>query len=282
MSFDYCTLQDVKSWLVGLDVSDMPSNLDDIIKKQYIPWAKREVDRFVGENFDLTTINEFYDGSGSDSLILRHRPVHFVRNCVLRIIPQIEWFQFKRWFHLNHISQRGTVSSVRGGVEPNDTDAIPPYKFIEGSSVPSDLQTSDSGQVTATFNNTREQYEKSDLYVDTTRGILQIPPRILFLENQAVPFWNYTWLKGTQNIEVEYDYGYENLESLPDEVRSACAQLAAASVLANKGLFAGAGSISLSGKGGSRSFGESMYASTIKTYIESAKASLTPHQRIRV
>ena len=280
--FNYCTVNDVHAWLSGLDISEMPTTLDLIIEQQWIPWAKREIDRFVGENLDLTTTNEFYDGSGNNELILRHRPINFLRNVVLRIIPQVQWFQFKRWFHLNEINQTGIKVANRGGIDPVNDSQIPPYKFIDTDPVPDDLKTFKAVEVTAKFNNTTEQYEKADLHVDCRLGILKVPPRILFLENQAVPFWNYTWLRGTSNIEVEYDYGYKDLESLPSEIRAACAQLAAAAVLSNKGLFSGAGSVSLSMKGGSRSFGNALYGTHITTYLESAKQALTSHKRIRV
>jgi len=279
MSFLYCNLNDVKFWLAGLDISDMPENLDELIEQAYIPLAKREIDGFIGENLDLTTTNEFYDGSGSNTLILRHRPVSFVRNVVLRIIPQIEWFQFKRQFHLNHIDSTGVQIAERGGVEPIDDQVVPPLTFPQSAPVPDDLKV-DTGN-TGNFINTTEQYEKADLYVDCKLGLLAIPPRILFLENQAVPFWNYTWLLGTQNIEVEYDYGYKNLDNLPQEFRSACAQLVAAKVLHTKGLFSGAGSVSLNVEGLSKSFGDVHYGGHIKAFIAGAMAALTPFKRIR-
>ncbi len=282
MSFDYCTINDVRAWIAGLDVSDMTPNLDLLIEQQYIPWAKREVDRYIGQNVDLTTVHEFYDGSGNNELILRYRPVTFLRRAVLRLIPAISWFTFRRWFHLNEITIRGTKVTERGGVEPINERVNVPYAFISTDPVPEDLKTTDSGKVTASFNNTTDQYEKADLYIDARLGVLKIPPRILFLENQAVPFWNYTWLRGTSNIEVEYDYGYKDLESLPFEIRSACAQLVAAAILSTKGKFLGAGVMSVSLQGSSRSFGSGIYKEDIKSLIESAKLALAPHKRIRV
>lgn len=280
--FNYCTINDVRGWLAGLDVSDMPTNLDLIIEQQWIPWAKTEVDRFIGQNVDNTTVHEFYDGSGNDELVLRHRPVTFLRRAILRLIPSISWFTFRRWFHLNETTITGIKVTERGGVEPIDEAVTVPYTFIDTDPVPVDLQTSDSGQVTASFNNTTEQYERADLYIDTRLGILKIPPRILFLENQAVPFWNYTWLRGTSNIEVEYDYGYKDLESLPFEIRSACAQLVAAAVLSTKGLFLGAGATSVSLQGSSKSFSNVHYGGHIQNFIENAKTTLIPHKRLRV
>lgn len=278
MSFSYCTLDEVKMWLAGLDVSEMPTTLDLIIEQNYIPWAKRQVDTFIGENLDLTTVTEFYDGSGRIELILNHRPVSFLRKCVLRLIPSVQWFEFKRWFHINNVDQLGVTIAFKGGVEPNTQSDLPPYTFVSGSNVPPDT----IGVATATFNDTTDQFEKSDLIVDCKKGILSIPARILYLENQALPFWNYTWLRSPNNIEVTYDYGYKDLDSLPQEIRSAAAQLVAAAVLSTKGQFMGGGLSSFSLSSGSKSFGERPFASHIKSYIEGAKATLQTYKRIRV
>ena len=279
MSFNYCTVNDVKRWLAGVDVSEMPENLDAIIEQTWIPWAKREIDTYLGENFDSTAISEFYNGSGNNQLILNHRPITFLRKCVIRIIPSVKWIEFLRWFHINNISQLGIKVTERGGVEPVGNNK-PIYTFPIGALVPSDLQVSAGN--TGNFNNTDEQYEKSDLYVDCKLGILTIPPRILMLENQGVPFWNFTFLRGTDNIQVEYDYGYKDLESLPNEIRQACAQLVAAAVLENKGLFLGAGVVSLTHDGVSKSVGELLYGNYIKMYTESAKRTITAYKRITV
>lgn len=279
MGFNYCTLSDVKKYLAGLDVSEMPSTLDRLIEETYIPWAKREIDMYIGENLDLTTTNEFYDGTGGPEMVLRHRPISFLRNALLRIIPQVQWFQFRRWFHLNHITQTGVQIAERGGVEPIDEVVIPPYTFDAGSTVPADLIGSPK---TADFNNTTEQYERSDLFVNCKLGILIIPPRILFLASQGVPFWNYTWLRGYANIEVEYDYGYKDLESLPQEVRTAAAYLAAAEVLRTKGHFTGAGATSLTTESVPRSFRDIPHGGHIQMYMDGARRMLTPYKRIRV
>ena len=277
MGFDYCNLNDVKMWLAGVDVSEMPSSLDHIIEQTWIPWAKREIDSYVGENFDLTTVNEFYQGTGRKDLILNHRPISFVRNVVLRIIPALEWLQFKRWFHLNTTDQTGVSIAQRGGVQPIN-DASPIYTFDSSAPVPDDLK---SATPTGEFNNTTEQYEKADLLVDCRLGMLTVPPRVLFLEGSAVPFWNYTFINSTYNIEIEYDYGYKNLDVLPREIRNACSQLVAAAVLANKGQFTGAGASSITLDATSKSFGEMPYGSYIKSYIEGAKMSLRPYVRLR-
>jgi hypothetical protein len=279
MSFFYCNLNDVKTWLAGLDVSEMPPTLDLMIEQTWIPWAKRQIDMYLGENLDLTTVTEYLDGNGRIELILDHRPIRFLRRCVLRIIPSLQWYEFRRWFHINEIDITGLKIAERGGVEPIDSSVVTPYTFSESSPVPDDLK----GVIpTATFSDTTEQYERSDLFINCKLGMLSIPPRILYLENQAIPFWNYTWLRGIGNIEVSYDYGFKDFDSLPQEVRSAAAQFVAASVLANKGQFLGAGTSSLMTDSVSRSFGETMYAGHIKMFIESAKVILAPHKRLRV
>lgn len=282
MGFNYCSTLEVKSWLSGLDTSEMVSNLDSIIEQVWIPWAKRQVDLYCGENFDNTTIDEFYDGNGLVKLPLRHRPISFVRKVTLRIIPSIEWFDFRRWFHTNTIDQLGVDIAQRGGVEPVGLNPTTPYLFINTDPVPADLKTTNPLLVTGQFNNTTAQYERSDLFINCRLGMLEIPPRILFLENQAVPFWNYTWLRGNENIEIEYDYGYRSIDLLPVEFRNACAQFVAAAVLQNKGLFLGGGGLSLRQGETLSNFNEVPYAGHIKMYLENARQTLLSYKRIRV
>ena len=279
MGFNYCDKNEVFQWLAGLDVSDMPSSLDLIIEQNYIPWAKRQVDMYIGENLDSTTITEHYDGSGAVELILSHRPISFLRKCVLRIIPSMQWFEFKRWFHINNIDQTGIKMAEYGGVSPLNQSAVPPYIFAAGSPVPADLI---GATPTATFSNSTAQYEASDLFVNCRSGLLAIPPRILYLENQAIPFWNYTWLRGYGNIEVSYDYGYRTQADLPQEIRSACAQFVAAAVLATKGQFMGSGATSFTLGQIPRSYGDQPYSAHIKAYQEGAKMALASYRRIRV
>jgi hypothetical protein len=250
-----------------------------MIEQNYIPWAKRQVDTYIGENLDSTTVTEHLDGSGAVELILNHRPISFVRKCVLRIIPSMQWFEFKRWFHINNIDQTGNKMGEYGGVSPLTPSSLPPYTFAAGSPVPADLI---GVTPTGTFSASATQYESSDLFVNCRLGILSIPPRILYLENQGIPFWNYTWLRGYGNIEISYDYGYASQVALPQEIRSACAQFVAAAVLATKGQFMGAGATSLTLGQIPRSYGDQPYAGHIKAYQEGAKMALASYRRIRV
>jgi hypothetical protein len=273
MSFDYCTLSDVKRQLLGLDVSDLPSSLESRITDTYIPWAKRDVDTFLGQNLDLTiNYQEWYSGTGTATLHLRRRPINRIRACVLRVIPSVQWFQFRRMFQLNVREVTGSKIAEQGGYEPIG-NAVPPYIVAE---------LGDVGVPTATFTDSEEQYGRSDLLVDCSKGTLTIPPRILFLENQAVPFWNYTWLRGQNNISVTYDYGYKDQASLPREFVDATALLAAAYVLKDKALWTGSGAQSIGLEGVSRSFGESPFAGIIKNMEEKAYNLLKRRKRLNV
>lgn len=305
-SFPYCTLTDIKSVLLGLDVSDIPTTLEAKITGSYIKWSQRDVDRRCGTNFDATKTQEFYAGSGTDSLHLRHRPIREILNLILYIIPSAQWFQFKRWFYVQQVDQLGITVSRRGGTEPRidpstSADFIPDFDrpgFLFDIAVnPGFLNTTAvPGDVEADFNNTSDQYGKSDIFIDSKLGRLTIPPRILFLESQAVPFWNYTFLRGVQNVQVDYIYGYSDPAvpdllldptgstngNLPPEITQACANLAAKYVLMDKGMFSGSGAQSISIDGVSKSYGEVPFAGAIKYLENQAGELLNPYKRINV
>jgi len=274
MAFDYCTADDVKRHLLGLDVSDLPTSLEARITDTYIPWAKRDVDMELGQNLDLITdYQEWYNGSGTATLSLRRKPVNRIRSCILRIIPSAQWFVFLRFFQLNVREITGTKIAEQGGFEPLTASDVPPY-------IVSAL--GDAGTANATFTDSEDQYGRSDLFIDCSRGVLTIPPRILFLENQAVPFWNYTWLRGYQNISVTYDYGYKDQPSLPLEFVNATGLLAASYVLKDKSLWTGSGATSINFEGVTRSFGDRPYGKIIDSMIEQAYALLKKRKGPRI
>jgi hypothetical protein len=281
MAFNYCDITDVNGELLGLDVSDLPATLVDRINNDYIPFAKREVDSYVGESFDLKRVREFYNGNNMPTLPLRHKPIHQVDVVTLRIVPSMKWFQFRRWFYIKNTAHDGTVVTLSGGVEPVGT-FFPKYEtpYLYPTSQSEFTPTSATPNVS--FSDTTAQYEASDLHVDSANGVLVIPPRVLFIESQGVPFWNYTWVMGQRNIEVVYSYGYKNLASLPFELRKATAKLVAAKVLQQKGLWASAGAKSISEDGVSKSFGEGAYSTEIKALKEEAYAVLNRYKRITV
>ena len=92
-----------------------------------------------------------------------------------------------------------------------------------------------------------EQYiYDADLLIDSALGSLTIPPRILYLNTTAVPFWNYTFLKGDRNVSVVYTFGFKNPQCVPDAFRSAVACRVAMKVLYGIGMMAGEGASEVS------------------------------------
>lgn len=285
MSFNYCTLSDVRKELMGLDVSDLPTSLPASIEDYFIPAAKREIDSFCGESFDSKRVREFLDGNNLAQIPLRHKPILQVDVVTARLVPSMKWIFFKRWFYIKSVSHDGTVVSIDGGVEPVSSSFVPtfetPYTYAVGSGLTPEVSVG----FTATVSNSTEQYERSDLFIDSANGLLIIPPRVLFIEAQGIPFYNYTWLQGHRNIEVGYTYGYKDIDSLPFELRVACAKLVAAKVLQQKGMWVSAGTKSISDGGcfpGSKSFGEGAFSTEIKALKEEAYNILARYKRITV
>lgn len=256
----YCAWDDVKACLIGLDVADLPTTLQARIEATYIPSLKTEIDNYCRQNFDLTTITQFFDGSGTEKIILPRRPINNLTNCVLRVIPSISWYTFRRWRHINVVDSQGIIIAIQGGPEPIG-NAQPPYS-------PSDYVW-------------ETDITKADLFVDCANGIITIPPRILYLEMQAIPFWNYTWLKGNANIEVTYTYGYA-ADNYPLDLKLAAAKLVACQVLLVKGIGISAGTNSMTVDGVSRNFGGTPYAALIKDFRDQAYQTLDRFRRMDI
>ena len=282
MTFQYCSIEDVKGEVLGLDVSDLPTTLIDRINNDFIPLAKREVDTYCSENFDLTRVREYYDGNNMPVLPLRHKPIRQIDVVTIRIVPSLKWFFFRRWFYIKNTAHDGTIVTVNGGVEPVSSSTVPlfeaPYSYPIGTGLTPEVPSGN----TATLSGTTAQYEKSDLHIDAVNGLLIIPPRVLFIEAQGVPFWNYTWIMGQRNIEVDYSYGYKDLASLPFELRKATAKLVAAKVLEIKGMWISSGAQSISQDGVSKSFSGGAYSNEIKNLKEEAYNILNRYRRITV
>ncbi len=298
LSYHYCTEADVRSKILGLDVSDIPSTLFQHLNDRYIPFAQREVDSFCATNFDVTTVEEFYDGTGSALLNLRHRPVREVLNVTLNIIPSAIWYQFKRWYYTAVTDSLGIRVARQGGIEPINaaltTSTIPQdISYVYDPGLGFTNQDANPANRTASFTDTVQQYGRSDLFVNTRLGTLTIPPRILFMESQGVPFWNYTWIRSVQNVRVRYIYGYSSPTqpdaligtdkgNLPPEITDATAALTAKYLLIDKGIFMSSGTTSISAEGINKNYGEMPYAGLIKYLEESAKRTLTRYKRLGV
>jgi hypothetical protein len=298
LSFPYCTEADVRAKLLGLDVSDIPDSLISKITSHYIPWSQRDVDSGCGANFDATETEEFYNGTGTQMLHLRHYPIREVLNVTLYLIPSAQWYQFKRWFYVSTTNGLGIKVARGGGVDPKNaalTSADIPVSIDYVYDVALGFKNQDALEAnqTANFSNSTTQYGKSDLFVNTSLGTLTIPPRILFLEGQAVPFWNYSFLGGTQNVRVRYVYGYSDPTkaddltgldrgSLPLEITDATASLAAIYVLKDKGIFQSSGATSINMDGVSKNYGEMPYAGLIKYLDLQAHEILKRHKKLGV
>jgi hypothetical protein len=282
MSFNYCDLDDVKAELLGLDISDLPSTLLTRISEDYIPTVKADVDSWCSENFDLTRVREFYDGTNTPVLPLRHTNIRQIDNVTIRIVPSMQWFFFQRWYYIKVVTNQGVQVALDGGVEPVTSPFQPkfdsPYSYPTGTGLTPEVSTGN----TATFSNSTAQYERADLHIDSVNGFLIIPPRVLFIEAQGVPFWNYTWIQGQRNIEVGYWYGYKDLASLPQAIRRASAKLVASKVLQMKAMWTSAGAKSISQDNVSKSFGEGAYSTEIKALKEEAYAVLNRFKRITI
>jgi len=260
----YCSWDDIKAILLGLDVGDIPDTIDNRVSEQYIPMIKHEIDGYCRTNFNETTLVEFLDGSKTEKIVLTRRPIIEIQKCVLRVIPSISWYTFKRWRNVNVIDSEGNTVAVQGGPEPIG-NAQPPYTGGEGVDY-----------------NWDPEIDKADLFVDCANGFLVIPPRILYLEMQAIPFWNYTFLQGNKNVEIGYTYGYTET-NFPWDLRMAAARLVAIQILLVKGLsVAGAGASSISLDGVSRSLGTTAYAGTMEMLKQQAYLTLDRYRRIDI
>ena len=260
----YCSWDDIKAVLLGLDVGDIPDSLESRVIQHYVPMVKHEIDGYCRQNFNLTEITEFLDGSRTETIVLKRRPIISLQQCVLRVIPSISWYTFKRWRNVNVIDSEGNVVAVQGGPEPIG-NAQPPYTGGEGVDY-----------------NWDPEIDKADLFVDCVNGFLVIPPRILYLEMQAIPFWNYTFLQGNKNVELSYTYGYTET-NFPWDLRMAAARLVAIQVLMVKGLsVGGAGSSTISIDTVSRGLGAAAYAGTMEMLKQQAYLVLDRYRRMDV
>lgn len=291
LSFPYATKDDVKKHLLGLDVSDVPQTLEAAIEDKYLVWAQRDVDSFCGQNFDLTVTEELYNGNGRKTLTLRRRPIREIIECVLYVIPSIKWFRFKRWFYALTVNTTGIRIARPGGVAPKAENVLPPYVFPAGLGFLS--ESADPQLQTATFEDSEQRYGFADLFVDVRLGKLTIPPQIIFVESQGVPYWNYTWLVGESNVRVRYVYGYSNPSTpdpltgsssgnLPREITDATAMLACRYILLDKAVSMGAGAKTLTIDGVSRTFGELPYEGVLKVLSDTGHQILSRYRLMGV
>lgn len=140
-------------------------------------------------------------------------------------------------------------------------------------------QTDDDGRVISTA---YPYATDADLLVDCRTGLLVIPPRILYLEMQAVPFWNYTWLPATANVQVDFAYGYKP-GNFPADIVAANALYAAADAIMTASIEKSQGAVSVSIGDASRSYGAKYpYAGIVERWEANAATLLNSRRRIYV
>jgi hypothetical protein len=181
------------------------------------------VNNKVGRTFNAVTTANYFDGTGTPELNLPYIPILSIDKMVIRITPMIDWWTAQRIRYINCVDHRGVL------VRTPDSDA---------------------------------DIKNADLLVDCVEGKMRIPERILYLDNQASPFWNYTFLRGVKNIYVSWTYGYTSA-TIPDDIRLFCAKLTAIDVLRAVGNQLSGGSVNVIANGFSRSYAGVPFAGQI-------------------
>lgn len=192
----HCNVSQVKSLLLGqrsvLDqFRDDDGSLDPFwksIETIFIPEATRKAVGIMRTNYDFTKEVWFFDGNGSDSIVLPRREIVYVNAVYLRVIPSLQWYRFVRPRKVD-----GSEFAAIGGIEPPPPapESIPP-----GPITPQIVQQPSFTGI-----------EDADLLVDPRRRMIKIPPRILYA-NMATPLWNYNFITGPLNVEVHFAYGF--------------------------------------------------------------------------
>lgn len=102
----YCTLGDVFVEGVGVRWEEVQRELDAyrvmlsgdypgvtdvpaLIRQVLIPRAESEVDEYLGMTYKPTVVSRFFDGDGTDTLLLPFYPVTAVLRCAIYAIPSV-------------------------------------------------------------------------------------------------------------------------------------------------------------------------------------------------
>lgn len=139
--------------------------------------------------------------------------------------------------------------------------------------------TENLGQVPPSY------YADADLYVETSTGRIQIPPRVLYNDQFVTPNWNYTFIPGQGNIRVSWIYGYSSSSDVEASIRNAVAMLAAIQVLYAVGRAALGGMSEVKYSSSSRMAGRNMnlpYSDLINAYQKTADIELRRKRKIAI
>lgn len=205
----HCNARQVKRQLLGQDLSIFqdPDGSLKSFETELLPDLMQEVTdevvRRLGTPFDWCFIVDFFDGTGSNTLVLPYRNIADVTTCVIRVLPSNVWYHFVRPRRLDGSEFVQLIGQeiinppsppVAGGTEPLPPGPpVYPINIVEAATI--------QGPIYPTG------IEDADMLVDTRRRMIQIPPRVLYA-NLSTPLWNYTFFPGVKNIEVHTFFGF--------------------------------------------------------------------------
>ena len=190
---EYCDLGDVQAELVGVNYNGL-DGIDAIIVEE-IYNATHEVDALTNRTWKQARETLYLDGYGTNKIACPKIPINEVHECVLKIVPSVDWYTFAKIVLTN-------------------------TKLINGVAI-----------ATAS---TSDEFDECDLIVDCITGELTIPERVQYIGSSAFPFWNYTFNEGNKNIKLDLTFGYTST-SRPREIKRLAAKIVAKEVLLRKG-----------------------------------------------
>lgn len=216
-------------------------NIDTIIADEILD-QQEAIDRTCNDSFSSITETVWVNGSSMSSLMLPHTPIISISSCVLRVSPSVLWYTFQ---HIGYINVRRS-----DGIEVRAASSV-------------------------------AEIEAADLIVECVTGKMVIPARVLFQLEIAYPFWNYTFVKGENNIQVTYTHGF-SATTRPREIRKLCALRVAKGILLIKGDKIGGGMQGQSADGYSKSYGDIPYSGRLRDIDEEIRVMTQRNRRIGV
>lgn len=214
----YCSVDDVQGLLRGVPIDDV-ATADDIYS--YIKQASDAINRETYSSFGRgIRVEERYDGTGQTTLVLDHSPI--VKLHQLQV------------FNLNNTIMRSWSPAQSLGTTDDSNDLT------------SLIQEKNLGLITIA----PKQAVPATIYATpyaTAFSYPQVPDQV---SGMQYDYFNRFGL-GTRNIVIDYTYGYE---TVPEDIRWACAKMVAALVLTKRGNKDSGGAVLLTLEGMTVSF----------------------------
>lgn len=208
----------------------------------YIQFMKSRIHARTGRTFETTRITEYQDGNGARQIALNRLPIQTIHSLVIFITTSTKWWEPTRIAYINCTDTQGNV--------------------IRTASTPS-------------------EYQYADIVVDCINGTVVIPDKVIYAENMAWPFYNYTFYEGLRNVKIDYTYGFTTT-NIPDEIRLLNAKMAAVQFLQINGDQLSGGAIGLSTDGFGRSYAGGPFGPRIELLNKDIEEILTTYRRIGV